>query len=153
MDPGWYLRRLSRMGPREIMGRALTASRKRRWRGIAEAPGEPNWLPQREFTAVPPEGVMAAGPAHAAARLLPAAGRALGQRDRAGHPFAVLDLGAPAARHLAGGAGALREQSRGTAADLAPPALARRDGQPRFLGQQPCHRRGRGAARGRVRVP
>ncbi len=32
MSAGWYLRRLSRMGPREAGGRAADAVRRRRWR-------------------------------------------------------------------------------------------------------------------------
>ena len=76
MDPGWYLRRLSRMGPREIMGRAVTTARKRRWRGVAaSAPSRQVWLPRREFTAVLPDGIMAAVPADAAGRLIATADR------------------------------------------------------------------------------
>jgi hypothetical protein len=45
--PGWYLRRLSRMGPAEIAGRAGDAVRKRRWR---RRPGtQASWLPRRRF--------------------------------------------------------------------------------------------------------
>jgi hypothetical protein len=49
MSPGWYLRRLSRMGPREVAGRAGDALRKRRWRKEFERPGRPDPLRHREF--------------------------------------------------------------------------------------------------------
>jgi heparinase II/III-like protein len=85
MDPGWYLRRLSRMGPREIMDRAVTATRKRRWRGQADALVDA--LPRREFTAVLPDGIMAAVPADAGARLITTADRLLaGQAEYFGVP-------------------------------------------------------------------
>ena len=50
MSPGWYLRRLSRMGPREVAGRAGDVLRRRRWRGEFTDPSRPNPLPHREFT-------------------------------------------------------------------------------------------------------
>ena len=50
MSPGWYLRRLSRMGPREVAGRAGDVLRKRRWRTEYEHPRRPEPLPRREFT-------------------------------------------------------------------------------------------------------
>ncbi|MGH3762037.1 alginate lyase family protein [Actinophytocola sp.] len=52
MSPGWYLRRLSRMGPREIAGRAGDVLRKRRWRGEYANPRRPDPLARREFTSV-----------------------------------------------------------------------------------------------------
>jgi hypothetical protein len=73
MSPGWYLRRLSRMGPREIAGRGVTAVRIRRWRGTLDEPV--TWLPVREFRATLPEGIMATVPADAEARLLATADR------------------------------------------------------------------------------
>ena len=86
---GWYLRRLSRMGPREISGRAADAVRKRRWRRLlaerpadraAERPadraaGRAAWLPRREFTATVSRDALAAVPENAAARLLATADR------------------------------------------------------------------------------
>ncbi len=48
---GWYLRRLSRMGPREVAGRAGDAVRRRRWRSArpskpdVTAPGSPRSCP------------------------------------------------------------------------------------------------------------
>ncbi|MQA14202.1 MAG: heparinase [Pseudonocardiaceae bacterium] len=75
MDAGWYLRRLSRMGPREMVGRAATASRIRRWRGLLDSPAASDWLPERRFTAVLPDEVMAAVPDDAGARLIATADR------------------------------------------------------------------------------
>jgi hypothetical protein len=49
MSPGWYLRRLSRMGPREVAGRAGDVLRKRRWRKEFTNPQRPNPLRHREF--------------------------------------------------------------------------------------------------------
>lgn len=71
MDPSWYLRRLSRMEPREIVGRAVTAARVRRWRGLLDAPPSTGsaWLPQRRFAAVLADDVLAAVPAEARTRL------------------------------------------------------------------------------------
>lgn len=53
MSPGWYLRRLSRMGPREVAGRAADVLRKRRWRREFTAPAAATWLPRRGFDALP----------------------------------------------------------------------------------------------------
>jgi hypothetical protein len=50
MSPGWYLRRLSRMGPREVAGRAGDVLRRRRWRRVYADPERPNPLRHREFT-------------------------------------------------------------------------------------------------------
>ncbi|HEY2063216.1 MAG TPA: alginate lyase family protein [Amycolatopsis sp.] len=47
MDPAWYLRRLSAMGPAEIAGRATEALRKQQWRGVARQ--KASWLPHRAF--------------------------------------------------------------------------------------------------------
>ncbi len=51
MGAGWYLRRLSRMGPREAGGRAADAVRRRRWRA---APPERPPVTGVRFTAVLP---------------------------------------------------------------------------------------------------
>lgn len=75
MDPGWYLRRLSRMGPREIAGRAAAAVRIRRWRGLRDTPATSEWLPQRRFTAAAPDHALPAPTAEARARLLKTADR------------------------------------------------------------------------------
>jgi Heparinase II/III-like protein/Heparinase II/III N-terminus len=57
MNATWYLRRLSRMGPREIAGRAVTAARVRAWRRELDVPVPPAG-PGR-FTAVLPPGALA----------------------------------------------------------------------------------------------
>ncbi|MGH3517718.1 MAG: alginate lyase family protein [Haloechinothrix sp.] len=77
MTPGWYLRRLSRMGPAEIAGRTADAVRKRRWRRLRDEPATAGTgrLPQPRFAAVLPSGVMATLPACAAARLIATADR------------------------------------------------------------------------------
>ncbi|MFI8092091.1 heparinase II/III family protein [Streptomyces sp. NPDC086080] len=72
-SPGWYLRRLSRMGPREIGGRAGDAVRRRRWRS-APPPTCPDVTGAR-FTAVLPAGAIAAVPPDAAKRLVAEADR------------------------------------------------------------------------------
>ncbi len=74
MDAGWYLRRLSRMGPREIAGRAVAAARVRWWRGQLDAPVSAV-LPRRRFTAVLPGDVLAAVPGDATTRLIATADR------------------------------------------------------------------------------
>ncbi len=79
-DTGWYLRRLSRMGPREVVGRAVTAAQIRRWRGQLDSPAASGWLPQRRFTAVLPGDVTAAVPDEARARLLVTADRLMDGR-------------------------------------------------------------------------
>ncbi|GAA2066393.1 alginate lyase family protein [Streptomyces albiaxialis] len=70
--PGWYLRRLSRMGPREIGGRAADMARRRLWRSAR--PDCPRVTGAR-FTAVLPAGTLAAVPPDAAKRLLAEADR------------------------------------------------------------------------------
>lgn len=72
MSPGWYLRRLSRMGPQEVGGRAADALRRRRWRS-APPPGPV--VTGARFTAVLPAGALAAVPADAAKRLVAEADR------------------------------------------------------------------------------
>ncbi|GAA2404487.1 alginate lyase family protein [Streptomyces coeruleofuscus] len=72
MSAGWYLRRLSRMGPREIGGRAVDAVRRRRWRSAR--PACPSVTGAR-FTAVLPAGTIAAIPPDAAKRLIAEADR------------------------------------------------------------------------------
>ncbi|MEU8750497.1 alginate lyase family protein [Streptomyces chartreusis] len=72
MSAGWYLRRLSRMGPREIGGRAGDALRRRRWRSsLPDSPG----VTGARFTAVLPAGTTAAVPPDAAKRLIAEADR------------------------------------------------------------------------------
>lgn len=74
MNAGWYLRRLSRMGPREVGGRVGDAVRRRRWRSVR--PGRPSVTGAR-FTAVLPAGTLAALPPDAVKRLLAEADRLL----------------------------------------------------------------------------
>lgn len=63
--PGWYLRRLSRMGPAEIAGRAVTAVRSRRFRTSFPVPAPlttravPAPLPPGTFDGLPPDVVAA----------------------------------------------------------------------------------------------
>jgi hypothetical protein len=71
-SPGWYLRRLSRMGPREVGGRVGDAVRRRRWR--SSMPNCPRVTGTR-FTAVLPAGTLAAIPPDAAKRLVAEADR------------------------------------------------------------------------------
>jgi hypothetical protein len=71
-SPGWYLRRLSRMGPREVGGRAGDAVRRRLWRSAQ--PDCPSVTGAR-FTAVLPAGTIAAVPPDAAKRLIAEADR------------------------------------------------------------------------------
>ncbi|MGX5208241.1 alginate lyase family protein [Streptomyces violaceus] len=71
-SPGWYLRRLSRMGPREVGGRAGDAVRRRLWRSAR--PDCPRVTGAR-FTAVLPAGTIAAIPADAVKRLIAEADR------------------------------------------------------------------------------
>jgi Heparinase II/III-like protein/Heparinase II/III N-terminus len=71
-SPGWYLRRLSRMGPREAVGRVGDAVRRRRWRSARpECPG----VTGARFTAVLPAGTIATVPPDAAKRLVAEADR------------------------------------------------------------------------------
>ncbi|MGW4954689.1 alginate lyase family protein [Streptomyces parvulus] len=72
MSAGWYLRRLSRMGPREIGGRAGDALRRRHWRSAR--PRVPNVSGAR-FTAVLPAGAVASVSPDAAKRLVAEANR------------------------------------------------------------------------------
>ncbi|MGW4594058.1 alginate lyase family protein [Streptomyces sp. NPDC004457] len=72
MSAGWYLRRLSRMGPREVAGRAGDAVRRRRWRS---APPDCPGVSGARFTAVLPAGAVAAVPPDAAKRLVAEADR------------------------------------------------------------------------------
>lgn len=78
MNPGWYLRRLSRMGPLEMVGRAVVTARIRRWRRLLDAPAaaRSDWLlPQRRFAAVLPDEALTAVPEDARARLIATADR------------------------------------------------------------------------------
>ncbi|MGW3103456.1 alginate lyase family protein [Streptomyces sp. NPDC001100] len=72
MSAGWYLRRLSRMGPREIAGRAGDTVRRRRWRSAQ--PDCPTVTGAR-FTAVLPAGTVAEVPPDAVKRLVAEADR------------------------------------------------------------------------------
>ncbi|MEV7568947.1 alginate lyase family protein [Streptomyces tanashiensis] len=72
MSAGWYLRRLSRMGPREVGGRAVDAVRRRRWRSAL--PDSPRVTGAR-FTTVLPAGTVAEVPPDAAKRLVAEADR------------------------------------------------------------------------------
>ncbi|MFD5766332.1 alginate lyase family protein [Streptomyces sp. NPDC127049] len=72
MSPGWYLRRLSRMGPREVGGRTVDTLRRRRWRSAR--PRCPRVTGAR-FTAVLPAGALASVPPDAAKRLVAEADR------------------------------------------------------------------------------
>ncbi|MFD5776098.1 heparinase II/III family protein [Streptomyces fungicidicus] len=71
-SPGWYLRRLSRMGPREVGGRVADTARRRRWRSAP--PACPDVTGAR-FTAVLPAGAAAAVPPDAVKRLVAEADR------------------------------------------------------------------------------
>ncbi|MEV7190544.1 alginate lyase family protein [Streptomyces sp. NPDC093510] len=71
-SPGWYLRRLSRMGPREVGGRVGDAVRRRWWRSAR--PDCPDVTGAR-FTAVLPAGTLATVPPDAAKRLIAEADR------------------------------------------------------------------------------
>ncbi|MFC9793325.1 alginate lyase family protein [Streptomyces sp. NPDC127584] len=72
MSAGWYLRRLSRMGPEEVGGRVTDAVRRRRWRsGLPECPDATG----ARFTAVLPAGTLASVPPDAAKRLVAEADR------------------------------------------------------------------------------
>ncbi|MGW2642399.1 alginate lyase family protein [Streptomyces sp. NPDC001348] len=75
MSAGWYLRRLSRMGPREVGGRVGDAVRRRGWRSAR--PHCPRVTGAR-FTAVLPAGTTAAVAPDAAKRLIAEADRLMG---------------------------------------------------------------------------
>ncbi|WP_330348061.1 heparinase II/III family protein [Streptomyces sp. NBC_00582] len=72
MSAGWYLRRLSRMGPQEVAGRLGDTVRRRRWRSAP--PACPSVTGAR-FTAVLPAGTIGAVPSDAAKRLVAEADR------------------------------------------------------------------------------
>ncbi|MEG3627900.1 alginate lyase family protein [Streptomyces sp. C6-003] len=71
-SPRWYLRRLSRMGPREVGGRVGDSVRRRRWRSVR--PESPS-VAGAGFTAVLPAGTLDAVPPDAAKRLVAEADR------------------------------------------------------------------------------
>ncbi|MGH3977151.1 MAG: alginate lyase family protein, partial [Pseudonocardiaceae bacterium] len=79
MSLGWYLRRLSRMTPDEVVGRVRTAARIRRWRRLLDKPpaADRMCLPGRQFSAVLADGVTATIPDVAKVRLLMTAERLL----------------------------------------------------------------------------
>ncbi|WP_326945950.1 heparinase II/III family protein [Amycolatopsis sp. NBC_01307] len=68
MGPGWYLRRLSRMGPAEVVGRARHAVVQRQWRSALPEP--PAWPSHPRFTAQLPDGVLGKVSGEAVTRLL-----------------------------------------------------------------------------------
>lgn len=72
MRPTWYLRRLSRMGPREVAARAVVAARIHRWRRYLDEAGAMNavWLPRRRFVPVLPDQALADVTQEARANLL-----------------------------------------------------------------------------------
>ncbi|WP_281689066.1 heparinase II/III family protein [Pseudonocardia thermophila] len=81
MGPGWYLRRLSRMGPAEIAGRVVTAARVRRFRRrLGAAPATASWLAERVFAAPLPDGALARVTAEAQAALIETADRLMDGR-------------------------------------------------------------------------
>lgn len=69
MSVGWYLRRLSRMGPAEVAGRAGDVLRKRRWRAVLGEPVRPGWRDERPIARVLEPAVLAVVPPDAVARL------------------------------------------------------------------------------------
>lgn len=68
MGPGWYLRRLSRMGPVEVAGRVRHAVVQRRWQ--SSPPEPPLWPSHPRFTAVLPGDALGRVPGEAVKRLL-----------------------------------------------------------------------------------
>ncbi|MEU6990144.1 alginate lyase family protein [Streptomyces sp. NPDC046465] len=72
LSAGWYLRRLSRMGPREVGGRVGDAVRRRRWKSARPRCPE---VTGARFTAALPDGALAAVPQDAAKRLIAEADR------------------------------------------------------------------------------
>ncbi|MET8994973.1 alginate lyase family protein [Amycolatopsis sp. NPDC004169] len=68
MGPGWYLRRLSRMGPAEVVGRARHAVVQRQWRSALPTP--PDWPAHPRFTATLPAGVLGKVSGEAVSQLL-----------------------------------------------------------------------------------
>ncbi|GAB3453087.1 alginate lyase family protein [Actinophytocola sediminis] len=76
----WYVRRLSRMAPAEVVGRAGDVLRKRRWRAVLTEPVSRTWLDRRPVGPVPEPGVLAAIPADAVARLTATADELLAGR-------------------------------------------------------------------------
>jgi hypothetical protein len=82
MRPTWYLRRLTRMGPREMATRAVVAARIHRWRRVVDEAGSMTavWLPNRRFVSVLPDQALAAVPAAARGRLVSTADELMGGR-------------------------------------------------------------------------
>lgn len=72
MSPTWYLRRLSRMGPREVGGRAADAVRRRQWR---TAPPHSPAVTGVRFASALPAGALDAVAPDAVKRLLAEADR------------------------------------------------------------------------------
>lgn len=89
MSPGWYARRLSRMTPDEVLGRATAAARIRRWRGLLDEPAtaEQRCWPERRFATGLADGVVERVCGAATARLMVTAERLLaGQGEFFGVP-------------------------------------------------------------------
>ncbi|WP_181779753.1 heparinase II/III family protein, partial [Pseudonocardia pini] len=88
MDPRWYLRRLSRMSPREVGGRLGTAARLRAWRReLDHAPDPREWLAIRTFAGPLPADTFAAVSPAARAALCRTADRLMaGQAEFFGVP-------------------------------------------------------------------
>jgi hypothetical protein len=85
VKPTWYLRRLSRMGPREVAARAVVAARIHRWRRVLEEAGAAGtmtavWLPRRRFMPVLPDQALDAVPPSAKDRLVATADELLAGR-------------------------------------------------------------------------
>ena len=80
MDAAWYLRRLSRMEPREVGGRVVTLARARRWRDELTSPAPAAPAGGSRFTAVLPPGVLRATPEPARLAALAAADRLMAGR-------------------------------------------------------------------------
>lgn len=75
MDAGWYLRRLSRMAPREIGGRIVTIARARRWRSEPTVAPPPVLPGPSGFTATLPANALDELPGEERAAVLAAADR------------------------------------------------------------------------------
>lgn len=76
-SPGWYLRRLCRMSPEEVLGRARAAVRIHRWRALLDEPVRPERSDpaQRRFKTVLGPDLAAAIGADARGRLIATANR------------------------------------------------------------------------------
>ncbi|MGH3627659.1 MAG: alginate lyase family protein [Sciscionella sp.] len=77
MRPGWYLRRLSRMGPAEVAGRAGDMLRKRAWQ---DSHARARWCPERQFAPRLPPGALHGLPEAGVRRLIGTADRLMDGR-------------------------------------------------------------------------